>query len=113
MSGTPEGRLQRRIIDAIKREHPGSWRFNVVGSPYQMAGVPDILVCVHGLLVGIEVKLPRPGESEQHARDRATAQQRVQIERINRAGGMAGVVLSVDEALDLIGRGLRRVPTPS
>lgn len=82
------------------------WFFKVVGSPYQMSGVPDILVCIEGMLFGLEVKHQKPGESEQHARDRATPGQLVQIMRINRAGGKAGVVISVQEALALIEDGL-------
>lgn len=69
-----------------------------------MPGIPDLLICLDGLLIGIEIKFPRPGESVEHARARATSQQRRQIRLINDAGGMAGVVTSVQEALDLIRR---------
>ncbi len=56
----------------------------------------------------MEIKFPHPGESIEHARERATPQQRQQIRRIVNAGGMAGVVTSVEEALDLIHRAFRK-----
>ena len=100
--------LQAAIIRAIGQEWPSSWFFKVVGSPYQMTGVPDILVCVHGLLFGLEVKHPKPGESRMKARERATVQQRKQIRLINEAGGVATVVVSVKEALTVVRSGLER-----
>jgi hypothetical protein len=86
------------VVRGIAKQYPASWVFKVVGSPYQMAGVPDLLVCIQGQLF--------PGESMAHALDRTTPQQRTQIARINRAGGIAGTVTTVKDALDLIGRGL-------
>lgn len=102
-----ESALVELIVKAVKRRYMDAWAFKVVGSPYQMTGVPDLLFCINGLLVGCEVKHIKPGESVQHARERATQGQRVQIARINRAGGIAGVVTSPEEALDLIERGLK------
>lgn len=96
------------IVKAVLTTYPGSWVFKVVGSPYQMTGVPDLLICVKGMLAGVEVKFVRPGESPEHARERATPGQRVQIARINAAGGIAGVATSAEEALDIIERGLRK-----
>lgn len=104
---TNETGLVRAIIRAVREKYPEAFCFNVVGSPYQMTGVPDLLLCVRGLFIAVEVKFPHPGESDQHARERATPGQRVQIGRINTAGGMAGVVISVEEALALIERGLK------
>lgn len=103
---TNEGKLVVEIVKAVHKKYPSAWIFKVVGSPYQMTGVPDLLVCVHGLLCGIEVKFPQPSESIEHARSRATPGQRVQIARINEAGGIAGVAVSVDEAMEIIERGL-------
>jgi len=103
----PEDRLQARIIKAVLRRYPSAWIFHPVGGPYQLPGVPDLLMCINGLLVGAEIKCRRPGESEQAARERSTTGQRLQIQKINRAGGIAGVVLSVEDTLDLIERGLK------
>lgn len=99
--------LVREIIREVSRAYPNVWVMKVHGSPYQMAGVPDLLLCVHGLLIGCEVKHRRPGESEAHARGRTTMLQQSQIDQINEAGGAAATVLSAEEALALIERALR------
>lgn len=104
----PETRLDHRIVKAVLAEYPGSWVLKVHGGPYQTEGVPDLLFCVHGLLVGMEVKCQGPGESEAHARERTTLTQRVQIARINKAGGIAATVLSPAEGLALVARGLEK-----
>lgn len=102
---TNEAGLVVDIAKAILKAYPSVWMFKVVGGPYQMAGVPDLLACVDGLLVGMEAKFIRPGESHEHAVERATPGQRVQITRINASGGVAGVVTSSEEALALIRAG--------
>jgi hypothetical protein len=105
---TTETGLVESIQKAIHRHYPDAWLFKVVGSPYQMAGVPDVLVCIEGMLIGLEAKFIRPGETWGHAVARTTAQQEIQIQRIKRSGGAAGTVTSVQEALDLIAQGLER-----
>jgi len=92
------------IVKAIHKKHPEVWGFKTHGGPYQAAGLPDLIFCVNGLFVGIEVKFQRPGESAKHAHERATELQRMQIAKINRAGGLAAVATSVEEALDIIDR---------
>lgn len=99
-----EEQLQRRICKRILELRPNAWIFHPVGGPYQTPGIPDLLLCIDGLFIGMEIKFPKPGESMEAARARATPQQRNQIRLINNAGGMAGVVTSVDEAMDLIHR---------
>jgi hypothetical protein len=111
MSGpTSETGLVAQIWKRIHAEHPSAWVFKVHGSPYQVAGLPDLLVCVDGLLVGLEVKFIHPGESRQHALDRVTVRQQVQINRIHVAGGTAGVVTSAEEALALVRRAITTRP---
>jgi hypothetical protein len=101
-----EENLQERVIKAILKMRPEAWVWHPVGGPYQTPGIPDLLVVIDGVLIGIELKFPKPGETVEHARDRATPQQRNQIKKINRAGGMAAVCVSVEESLDLIRRAL-------
>jgi len=105
---TNETGLVKAIVRAVKKQYPTAWIVKIHGGPMQMAGIPDLLICVHGLLVGAEAKHQKPGESEEHARGRATPVQRNMIHLINRAGGMAGVVLTPEETLELIARGLTR-----
>lgn len=99
---TTEKQLVESIRLAIDREYPDAWVFKVHGGPYQRVGVPDLLVCVQGLLVGLEVKHQKPGESETHARGRVTASQQDQIDKIVRAGGYAREVLTVEEAMEAL-----------
>ena len=107
MAATNEAGVVRQILKAVKKHYPRAWVMKVHGGPYQMTGVPDLLLCVEGVLIGAEVKFQRPGESRDGAASRATPGQRLQIRNILASGGMAGVVTSADEALQLIERGLR------
>lgn len=58
------------------------------GSMYQKAGVPDIIACVDGVFIGIEVK--RPGGI-------VSPLQQLNIDDINRSGGVAFVAYSVED----------------
>ena len=97
------------LVAAIRRElnkaYPDHWSIKTHGNPYQDAGLPDLLICVEGLLIGMEVKFLRPGETREHATGRITPQQKNQLQKINEAGGMADMVISTEEALELIVRG--------
>lgn len=97
---------ETQVVAAIKRrilkEWPGSWVLKVAGGPYQEPGVPDLLACVQGQFIGLEVKHQKPGESRAHALGRASVQQREQIRRIWKADGTAEVVLNPDEAVEVV-----------
>lgn len=56
------------------------------------AGTPDILACVNGIFVGIEVKRPTGG--------RVTALQKHHIKCIQQAGGIAFVASSKEEVIE-------------
>ena len=101
---TTEAGLVWAITKAIRKSCPDCWVLKVHGGPFQTAGVPDLLLCVGGVLVGLEIKFQRPGESTAHAVARTTPQQQVQIDRINRSGGIAATVTTVAEVLGLIDR---------
>ena len=104
---TNETGLTKNIVKAIVAAHPAAWIFKVHGGPMQMTGVPDLIVCVDGLMFGMEIKHQKPGESIEHAKLRTTPGQRFQIREINKAGGMARTVTSPEEALKLIAQGLK------
>ena len=106
MSG-PETRLTNKIVNEIYARWPGVWLLKVHGGSYQRAGVPDLLVCVDGHLIGLEVKAQRPGESETHARERASVRQLAEISRLRDAGAAAEVVLTVEEAVSVIEKHLQ------
>lgn len=99
---TSEKGVVAAIVTAIRKNYPTAWIFKVVGGPFQMSGVPDLLVCVEGLLVGLEVKFQRPGESRNAALSRVTQRQAAVIRDIRAAGGTADAVLTPHEALSVI-----------
>ncbi len=84
-----ESKITKAVMASLK-ERPGVWMFKVAGGPMQQRGVPDIICCVNGSFVALEVKRPGLG--------RLTGLQALTIERIRESGGVAEVVTSVEEA---------------
>lgn len=101
-----ETALVADIVKQIKKEYPAAFVFKAHGGPMQEPGIPDLLLCIMGHFFGLEVKHQKPKESEEHARERATPLQRIQIQRINASGGTGRVVLTPEEALDVIKQAL-------
>ena len=102
--------LEKDIVAAIKRylttlgDDVFFWKEH--GGPYGVSGVPDIICCYRGRFLGLEAKLPG---------GRLTALQKRALERINRAGGIARRVESVDDVKAIIAqadRETREVETP-
>ena len=89
--------LERDIVAAIRRylgtlgEDVFFWKEH--GGPYGVSGVPDIICCYKGRFLGLEAKLPG---------GKLTALQKRALERINRAGGIARRVESVDDVKAII-----------
>lgn len=97
-----ETQLVARIVAAIKEQYPSAWILKVHGDRYQRSGVPDLLICIDGKLIAVEVKHVKRGETEQRARARTTKLQLIEIGKIGKAGGTAGVALSIEETLAII-----------
>lgn len=89
MPTKPESLLTRAILKAFKAQ--GIFCFKVHGNMYQAAGLPDIICCVEGVFVGLEVKMA-------YRRNKLTELQRLAGEQIMQAGGRFKVVSSVLEA---------------
>ena len=89
--------LERDIVAAIKRylgtlgEDVFFWKEH--GSPYGISGVPDNICCYKGRFLGLEAKLPG---------GRLTPLQMRALEKINRAGGIARRVESVEDVKAII-----------
>ena len=89
--------LERDIVAAIKKylASLGSdvffWKEH--GGPYGTSGVPDIICCYKGRFLGLEAKLPS---------GRLTELQKRALDKINRAGGIARRVESVDDVRAVI-----------
>ena len=62
------------------------WFFKVWGGGYQKAGIPDLLMCVNGLFLAVELKSDTGAVSEL---------QKLNIRRINKARGI-GIILYPD-----------------
>lgn len=67
--------------------------FKVHGGPQMMAGLPDLVCCIQGMFVGIEVK--QPGKMP-------TPRQEYVARLIRDANGICIVAHSVEEAIEQI-----------
>ena len=91
--------LERDVVASIKKylASLGSdvffWKEH--GGPYGTSGVPDIICCYKGRFLGLEVKLPS---------GKLTELQKRAIAKINRAGGLACRVESVEDVRAIIAR---------
>lgn len=88
---------EKKVENDIKKylDHIGAYHVKIHGSAFMPAGTPDILACVKGVFVGIEVKKPKGG--------RASELQKLKIKQIEQAGGIgivANSVLVVQERLE-------------
>ena len=92
---------EKRIENSIKNwlETNNHWYIKVQGgSNNPSSGVPDLLACVHGKFIGIEVKTPT---------GTTTKIQEYQIDQINKSGGIALVVTSLKQLrMELKDRGV-------
>ena len=91
--------LEKKVENKIKKwlKDKGYWYFKVHGSIYQPSGIPDILACINGKFVAIEVKRSEGGI--------ISPLQKAQIEMIKKNGGIAGVANSMDEFLEILKEG--------
>lgn len=87
MASGPEKRIENKIkryLDSI-----GAYYIKTHGNMFSKAGTPDILACIKGRFVGIEVKQPGGVVSKL---------QEANIRLIQNAGGVAFVADSLEEA---------------
>jgi Holliday junction resolvase len=90
LSKKPETKLSEDTQDRLNAED--GWWFKVHGSPFQKAGVPDIIGCYRGLFVAIELKMPGNGPSEL---------QKHILDLLTKAGARCGVAYTIKEALQI------------
>ena len=86
-----ETHIVRRIREWLK-DQPDVWFVKTFGGP-GLVGTPDILACVRGRFVAMEVK--KPGAYP-------TPIQKRHIETITKVGGHAAIVRSLEEAQQVI-----------
>jgi Holliday junction resolvase len=80
-------------IKAIKylRKIPNAWFYKA--NDRTTAGVPDIIMCVDGFFIAIELKSPTGKTSKI---------QDYTLERIRKAGGACGVARTIEEVLCIL-----------
>lgn len=100
--------LQRAIMQALHRIGVLAWEVKMgsrghvslgVRSKRHPTGFPDVLACVRGLFVALEVKLP--GKEQRGSKERLEAQALCRRDILDH-DGFAAVVTSVDEALEVV-----------
>lgn len=79
----------RQLLNSLGIFHWKSW-----GGPMSTPGVPDLICCFKGRLVGIEIKSEKGIVSEY---------QKEFIDNINRAGGLAFVARSLEDVIEGLG----------
>lgn len=91
--GAKESVIHRAIIRELKL-YGGIW-IKVHGSAQQGAGISDIIGCVHGRFVAFEVKRP-------DGIYKISPRQQLFLEKVSQAGGIAAVIVSPDEAIEIL-----------
>lgn len=81
MAKGPEAKVKRRVVSTLKAM--GAYYFFPVSGGFGYSGVPDICGCYRGKFFGIECKA---------GKNKPTALQEKNLERIKQAGGLAMVV---------------------
>ena len=81
MARTPEGKVKKVVTEQLKQL--GAYYFSPMTGGYGKSGVPDIIACYNGYFFGIECKA---------GKNTPTALQRMNLDQINEACGLAYVV---------------------
>lgn len=83
---TPESKVKakvKNILADMDAKGHRVYRTMPMGTGYGSQGVPDFIVCIDGLFVGIECK---------SGKGKVTALQQMNLDNIKRAGGLALVI---------------------
>ena len=99
MARTPEALVKAKITKTL--QEMGIWYFMPPANGYGRAGIPDFIGCMNGLLIAIEAKA---------GKNKPTALQLREIDRIKAAGGYAIVVNeeNVDDLKTLLLKQMRK-----
>jgi hypothetical protein len=95
-----ETKIVKSIKDGLIKLYPNCFFFKVHGNGFQKSGIPDLVGCINGRFIGIEVKDPK------NKTYGATMLQLHMITLIKEAGGIAGIATSLEEARELIDNGI-------
>ena len=93
MAKTPEGIVKDKVKAILKSE--GWWFYIAVAGPFSTHGIPDIMACKKGQLLGVEVKALGK-------RNNTTANQDRVIREMTAAGAWAIVVDDPQQLIDFL-----------
>ena len=85
MSNTPEGAVKDKIKAILRTYKPHIYYFMPAMGAFGKSGVPDIIACVRGTFVAIEVKSDKN-------KNPPTALQEMNLYEISEAGGISLVI---------------------
>lgn len=107
MASKGETKVVNNIRAFLTKEYPGCFHYKVNGNGFQKKGLPDIIGCINGRFIGLEVKDPA------NTKYGATELQLHRIEEIKKAGGIAGVVTTIEEVKELLDSEIVQAPERS
>lgn len=81
-----EQQIQKKIINLLESEYD-AYVVKVISA--SKSGVPDVLACIEGKFVGIEVKKPS-------TKDNVSKLQEYNLDKITKSGGFSMVAWDVD-----------------
>lgn len=90
----PEKKVEKQIRSYLDKI--GAWHVKIHGSAYMPSGTPDILSCIEGKFVAIEVKRNKGGK--------VSALQELKIKQIQNAGGIAFPANSLEVFMNELSR---------
>lgn len=87
MAMTPERKVKKQVVEALKRMGPDVYYFFPVATGYGRSGIPDIIGCYRGMFFAIECKA---------GKNTTTALQDKELQAIQIAQGASWVVNEED-----------------
>jgi hypothetical protein len=88
-----ETNFKRKVLAYLKKTYPNAWVYKC--SDKFIAGIPDVLCCIQGRFIAIELKiLP----------NKPTNLQIYVLELIRKAGGAVGVAYSINDVKNILER---------
>lgn len=92
--------IENKIKDCLASRGNKIWFFKHAASASMKKGIPDIICCICGVFVGIEVKQANGTQSDE---------QKVVERNIREAGGEYWLVFSFEEFVDKFNNFVRRI----
>ena len=84
MAQTPEGKVKAKVIRLIKAHGSDAWYYTPATRGMGRSGIPDILMCLKGVFIAVEVK--------RDIKHKPTKLQEHELWKIQKSGGWACVI---------------------